>query len=443
MRHKYLPRFATSVLALGCGLALGAVAGCRDSTGPPTSGPRLLVAFESPAGDALAQLGVGATVTRSDSALMRTVLISVDSGAAHSTAGGLLPGRPFLSPSGPASVWTGVVALPGVGRHTITVVAVDTVGHTLTTSAAWTVRLASEAYTATALPDSGHGAGTRFVHATGTVTGWIGGSAGRRRPAVWRRGALAVVGAIDSVDGAATRVNAAGDVLLEYGASVRVLRTDGTTVAVPSTTYTYPTESGGTYSYQVCCNVGADLTDTRFAVGTTLQFQPYGYASSVLDVARGVGVDSALGQIVALNDAGQSVETVTDALIVALNDAGQSVETVTDAFSLYMSTYLVPHGFKVGAFPERDLPVAPVDQPHHTGAGHRRRVADRLAGGGERVGPDRGARRRPHDGPRRRVAPHAGRGPVGASSPATPSPRTPGRTSRCAARPPRSARTRA
>jgi hypothetical protein len=52
------------------------------------------------------------------------------------------------------------------------------------------VRIPTEAYTLTALPDSGFGGGTRYVHTNGTVAGWVVG-AGRRRPALWRAGAPA------------------------------------------------------------------------------------------------------------------------------------------------------------------------------------------------------------------------------------------------------------
>ena len=337
MRHKYLPRAALVVLGLGAGIVAGTAMACSDPTAPTSRGPHLVLALETPPSDSLGQLAVGLTVVRSDSAYMTSVRIYVDSGPGVQP----LAATTFCCNGGGSYFWS-VVPLRGPGRHTVAVVGVDTLGRTLGASATWTVRVAGEAYTLAALPDSGNGAGTRFVHANGTVTGWVGGGSGRRRPAVWRDGALRIVGASDSLDGTATRVNGAGDILLEYrnvaasylqGPYVRVLRADGTTVVVPPTTYTYPTDNGGTYTYAVCCNVGADLTETRIAVAAAESYQPYGFASTVFDVARGVRVDSAAGQI------------------IGLNNAGQSVEEVMDEFSLYNSTYLVPHGFKTAGLP--------------------------------------------------------------------------------------------
>lgn len=345
MQHKYLPRVWGVVLGLG-GAAAVASLGCSDATGPAARGPALVLSLETPAGDSLAQLAVGITVARSDSARLSEVRVYIDSGTGSPNVSSLRPdGTRISSPyGGPAGEWTGVVGLPGAGRHTVTVVGVDTAGGALSASAAWTVRLPGEAYTVAALPDSGFGGGTRFVHANGTVTGWVVGANGRARPALWRGNALTVIALPDSFGGVATRVNAAGDVLLEYapspgayafGSYVRVRRADGATLVVGPNTFTHETIDGGTQSDAVCCGVGADLTESRLALGSVAEFVPVGsgFTSAVLDVARGARVDSMEGTFAGLNDAGQSV----------------------GAMRWERSTGLIARGFKTA-----DLPAAPV-----------------------------------------------------------------------------------
>lgn len=343
MRHKYLPRFLTRVLALGLvalgGLTLGTA--CSDSTAPAPPSPHLLLSLEVPPSDSLAQLAVSITVARSDSAVLRDVRIYVDSGA-----GAAPSSATTFCCNGTGNVFWSVVALPGPGRHTVTVVGVDTLGRALSASVAWTVRLSDEPYVVTALPDSGHGGGTRFIHANGTVTGWIGGQDGRQRAALWRGALLTVLATPDSFSATATRVNATGDVLLELqplassttsGDLVRVRRADGMTLVVGPTTFSYPTTNGSVYSYAVCCTIGADLTDTRLAVGATNLVNPGGSKSVVLDVARGIVTDSAAGRL------------------AGLNDAGQSIESVTDASGLYRSTDLISHGFKTAGLPDAQV----------------------------------------------------------------------------------------
>lgn len=350
MRHKYLPRVDGVVLGLGAAVAVGAMLACSDTTGPGAYGPALVLTLETPPSDSLGQLGVALRVARSDSALLKEVRIYVDS-----TAGTQATSATTYCCSGTGNRFWSVVTFPGPGRHTVTVVGVDTTGRALGASAAWTVRLEGVTYTMAVLPDSGRDGGTRFVHADGTVTGWVGGQNGHRRPAVWRGGALTVLGAIDSLDGTATRVNTAGDVLLEYsrdtvpyaGAGwvlprgVRVRRADGTTFPVGPNRYAriYPGVNIKPDTVTTCCDFGADLTESRLALGTSTLYPetyPDGaspYASSVLGVARGARVDSMTASFVRLNEAGQGVGSARTA-------------------GLYRTTYLVTRGFKPAALPD-------------------------------------------------------------------------------------------
>lgn len=335
MRHKYLPLLPGGVL-LGAGAALALA--CSDATGPGAGGPHLLLDLEVPPSDSLTRLAIALTVARSDSALLSTVNIFVDSAA------GVQPqSAATICCSGRGTRYQAVVNLPGPGRHTITVVATDTLGRAVGASAAWTVRVPDVRYSVAPLPDSGAGGNARFVHANGTATGWVAGASGVRRPAVWRGGALTVVGATDSLHGAATRVNAIGDVLIEYravsaayatnGSYVRVHRADGAMITMPAVFYSFPTTNGGTSSYPVCCSAGADLTESRLALGTTAYYTPYGYSSAVLDVVRGVRADSMVGVYTGLNDAGQAAGSVTSS-------------------GLYMTTSLVTRGFTAARLPE-------------------------------------------------------------------------------------------
>ncbi len=346
MRHKYLPRVWTVVLGLGGALGAGAGLACSDSTAPATRGAQLALSLETPPSDSLGQLGVGISVMRSDSALLRDVRVYVDSGAASAQVA-TIPGLSRVDePYGPAKRWAGAVALPGPGRHTMTVVGIDTLGRALSASVAWTVRLPGEAYALAALPDSGHSSGTRFVHTDGTVAGWIGGADGRHRAALWRNGITTVLATPDSFSATATRVNASGDVLLELrpgstpttqGDYVRVRRADGATLLVVGPhSASYHATNGSrdtTITFAACCTAGVDLTDTRLAVGASDQAPVFDYYSVVLDVARGTRVDSTRG------------------LLVALNNAGQSVESFTYYGGPYIGMGLFPHGFTMAGLP--------------------------------------------------------------------------------------------
>ena len=333
MRHNILPLARAGVLLLLGGLGSSA---CSDSTGPSPGGPQLVRSLETPPTDSPGQLGVALSVARSDSALLREVRIYVDSAAGVSPVAATTFG--FGSPQ---PVYWSVITLPGPGRHTVSVIGVDTIGRALSATAAWTVRLATDAYSVRVLPDSGNGGGTRFVHADGTVTGWVRGPTGHVRPALWRDGVLTVVGPTDSLDGVATRVNAAGDVLLQYystsqrGALVRVRRADGMTFVVGPSYGGFVTDDGRTITYSVCCNEGVDLTETRRAVGNAGGiYSSSGYRSLIFDVAGGVLVDSISNDLAAMNDAGQSVGS----------NAGTSGPGI--------SVNLFPHGFETTPLPD-------------------------------------------------------------------------------------------
>lgn len=365
MRHKYLPRMRGVVLGLVGGAAAGVAAACGDPTGAGAHGPKLLLTLDIPPSDSLGQLGVALFVARSDSAPLREVRVYVDSAAGVEPAnasdphcGGLAQGKVY---------WASVV-LPGPGRHTVTVVGVDSLGHALDASAAWTVRVPGESYAVTPLPDSGVGGGTRFVHANGTVAGWVGGRNGRRRPALWRGGVLTVPGVIDSLDGVATRVNMAGDVLLEYSRdtvlfpggphypvqrSVRVRRADGLTLAVGPNVHVI-TAGGRTFGADTtCCGVGADLTESRLALGASPNTPDgYGNASAVLDVVRGTRADS------------------MDAMFVALNEAGQGLGTYL-APGLHQDRYLIARGFQLSDPPTEGAQIGKTCNPHAVSVGGR------------------------------------------------------------------------
>lgn len=297
-----------------------AALGCSDSTGPGSgsgaTAATLVLTFATPPSDSLGQRTVAFSVARSDSARLSRVQFYVDSGAGSTAQDAVSSVVEPAYGSMPAAVWRATALLPGPGRHTITVVGVDTAGRALGASAAWTVRIPTEAYILSALPDSGAGGEAFFVHANGTVAGSVVSADGRERAALWRNGALSILALPDSFHGAAKRVNAAGDVLLDGGRFpsapwspgstwASVLRADGTLLPIGPTS--------------ACCTVAADLTETRLALGSlNVPYQGQApnppYATLVLDVARGVRVDSMTGSFVALNTAGQALGAQSDAV---------------------------------------------------------------------------------------------------------------------------------
>jgi hypothetical protein len=137
---------------------------------------------------------------------------------------------------------------------------------------------------------------------------------------VWRNGQLTVLWVPDTFDVVATRINASGDVLLQYppsfavpGASwghhtaVRVLRADGMLLGVgPMRTLFRPDEpNAGGLS---CCDTAGDLNDRRQALG-------YVRSGSIYDVTLRLDV------------AGGAVDTTLAASYDLINNAGQRAGT--------------------------------------------------------------------------------------------------------------------
>jgi hypothetical protein len=136
MRHKYLPRFGGGVLALGT--AAAAALGCSDSTGPGSGAQKaaLVLTFKTPPSDSLAQRTVAFSVARSDSARLGRVQFYVDSGAGSTAQDAVSSVVDPTYGNRPAAVWNATALLQGPGRHTVTVVGVDTAGRALGASAA-------------------------------------------------------------------------------------------------------------------------------------------------------------------------------------------------------------------------------------------------------------------------------------------------------------------
>lgn len=329
-----LPRLAAPVLVL-----TAAVVGCSDSTAPG-SAARLVLTVDTAPGDTAAQLGFALTAARSDSAPPSELRVYVDSAT-----------QPFpvatARPTYSRTLVLGVVAfLPGPGRHTVTAALTDSAGRIVSGSFTRTVTFDSVAYAAAPLPDLGAGATAEFIHANGTVSGSVTTPAGRQRPAVWRGGQLAVVAATDSLDATATRVNAAGDVLLQYrprtGADsafglARVLRADGAVLTIGPWDWTY-VSAGQAYPNRLCCTYASDLSDARQAVARG----PFAYVDYLR--AGSVMLDVVTGQVDTLR-----------AQLVAVNGAGQAVGT-TATGGLYNTVRLVGRGFTPPGLPAQTAP---------------------------------------------------------------------------------------
>lgn len=300
------PSAAVAALVLATALAA-----CGDPQGPsegqgPSAAPRLLLSVDAAPGDTAAQVAVGVSAVRSDSAALRELRVYVDSAS-----------RPTPVAADTARytrrVLGAVAYLGGPGRHTVTVAVTDTTGRTLSARFTRTVTLDSVAYTAAALPDLGAGATPEFIHPGGAVAGAVTTADGRERPAVWRGGQLRVLPVTDSLDATARRVNAAGDVLLQYRprggadtafASVRVLRADGALFTLGPWRWAnlYPAHP------MQCCSVAGDLNDARQAVASRLNVDSplaLGPASVVFDVAAGQVADTVPGTLAFVNGVGQ------------------------------------------------------------------------------------------------------------------------------------------
>lgn len=292
-------------------LALAAVlAACGDSTAPAPP-PRLTLSVEAPAGDSLAQLGVDVVVALRDSVPIRQLRIFVDSAVAAAPQEVV----DLVVPDARARV---AAVTPATGRHVITVAVTDTAGAVASASVTRTFRLPTVRYAATRLPDLGYGAVASALNAGGDAAGYVVTAGGRKRPAVWRNGELSLLPVADTLDVTATRINASGDVLLQYpprfgvpGASVtgytsaRVLRADGALLPIGPLYLPFsPPDVGG----RTCCALAGDLNDRRQAVASNQAPNPWKVSLRV-DVGTGV-VDTALGvEYTRINNAGQRAGT--------------------------------------------------------------------------------------------------------------------------------------
>lgn len=306
-------------------LASAALSGCGDIFGGDGPRPRLEIAVDGPATDEVQGLGAMVTAHLRDTARVAELRVYVDSGPGvaplHDERAALNGESPFAA--------TRPVVVAGPGEHRITVAITDAAGRIESASITRRFSVDDVRYAVTVLPDSGRGAGVSGVSSRGDVAGWIVGASGRRRPAVWRNGALQVVLDSDSVHTTAVHVNAAGDVLLQFhGATnpfdrtgTQVLRSDGARIWIrwPSTTS------------QPCCAVAEDLTDQRRALARSP------LRSVFLDVAAGIVVDSARTELMSMNVLGMAAGHV-------FNDISGS-------------TVLTTVGFEPPPRPPRPLPI--------------------------------------------------------------------------------------
>jgi hypothetical protein len=200
----------------------------------------------------------------------------------------------------------------------ITVAVTDTAGAVASASVTRTFRLPIVRYAATRLPDLGYGAVASALNPGGDAAGYVVTAGGRKRPAVWRNGELSLLPVADTLDVIATRINASGDVLLQYprrfwvpGTSVtgytsaRALRADGALVPIgPMYVQLRPPDVGGL----TCCDLAGDLNDRRQAVASNEPRDPF-TVSLRLDLGTGV-VDTTLGEeYTRINNAGQRAGT--------------------------------------------------------------------------------------------------------------------------------------
>ncbi len=286
-------------------LAAGALAACGDPSGP--SGPTSPVALEISVAAAApaAQRGFEVAAALRDGRRIRHLRVFVDSGTA-----GERRFFPYYSEHSSRDTARALVYAPGPGRHRFTVVVTDTAETSASVSFERAFAFADAPYTAAALPDLGAGANALALNARGDVAGWVRDAQGRPRPAVWRGGTLNTfaAGADDTTGAVATRINGAGDVLLQLAvkswvsgaAAVRVRRADGAVLTVGPIQFHSPVGS-----FDACCHVAADLSEDRRAVGASPGRTVYA-RSAVLDVAMGTLADSAYGTVTALATGGRA-----------------------------------------------------------------------------------------------------------------------------------------
>ncbi len=299
MSHKYLPRLPRGVLP-----AI-AIAACGDPAGPADDATPVALDVSVAADAPVAQRGFEVVVTLRDGVPIRGARVVADSGTADQRVFRWVYEGHTWAPT--ARV---VVFAPGGGRRRFTVVVSDTAGRTAGTSFERTFEFADLAYAAAPLPDLGAGGNARALNARGDAAGWVLDARGRQRPAVWRAGVLEVLsaGASDTAGAVATRINAAGDVLLQLalpsadGTAVRVRRSDGALLTVGPLKYRQPPQA---VTFDACCRVAADLSDDRKALGASAAYV-LGARTAVLDVQTGAVVDSVDGHLGVLANGAQS-----------------------------------------------------------------------------------------------------------------------------------------
>lgn len=314
---------------------LAAIAACSD---PTDAGPRR---FAIRIGDA----GVGTTAEDRGVAVEITLVDSTTAPSRIAVTVADAAGVPLdsvVSPYGEgSSAWVpfrSVVYLGPEGRFTVTATVRDTAGRTERSTAVRTVRLAGERYAVRALPDLGADANALWIDSVGTVAGWVGAPGGGKRPAVWRGEALHVVPATDSVDVVATRVNAAGDVLLQLAPwravaphlAARVRTADGR--EIPLGPIVAPAWDGRPLPF--CCSRAADLTESRLALGAEQSPQfSYDFVSVVRDLSTG------------------RVDTTRDARRL-VNARRQALAAVVLGSGPYQSLGIIPTGLALPRLPD-------------------------------------------------------------------------------------------
>ncbi len=312
-RARVAPPLVAALLAGACG---------GDATAPTTelpgaTTPTLQVTVAP--GDTVYQRGLEFTARLSAGPLWG-LTITTDAGTADERRRSV----PFLcSVLGEV---TDVAFPPTPGRHTVTLTGVDSAGRAASFSTTRTFVVADAPYTAVPLPGGGGLAADAIaLNDRGDVAGWVTTASGPgvgpdvvTRPAVWRGGrspALEVLPVSDSVSAQAVRINAAGDVLVQYTGipvgrpgfrtAARVWRADGR-LLVPGDPAT---------DTSTCCTTAFDLNDRGQALVGTPPSIVRRY-----DLASGTSAASGLAGVLApqsrgpfLNDAGQAAASVMSA----------------------------------------------------------------------------------------------------------------------------------
>jgi hypothetical protein len=196
------------------------------------------------------------------------------------------------------------------------VVAVDTGGRAVSGSFTRTFHLPETPYTATMLPDLGHGGEALHVNAAGDVVGYVRAGDGTPRPARWRSGALTVLPTLGNVAATAVRSNTAGDVLLAVYRSeaagmsgAQVLRPDGGLLALPAVWYRYRPYAEAPIVSAPCFGIAAELNEQRVVLITASDGVVR--CTARYDAATGAVRDTLLGPHRWQNAGGQTVGSFT------------------------------------------------------------------------------------------------------------------------------------